>query len=157
MINDRVGSARGWATRRAATHCGATGTVAAAICMLTCCLPPILVALGIGASAGGMAGMSHTGHGSEGTLGALLQLLHRITPGLLIVSIILIAGALALRRPLAAVPALLAGAVLYFSVHIQPDPAVMFAGLAVGYGSWIGLYFWTRPAKPAPTATAHCG
>jgi hypothetical protein len=83
----------------------------------------------------------------HGTPGALLHLLQRITPGLLIVSIVLIGCAFALRRPVAVIPALLAGAVLYASVHIQADQAVMYAGMAVGYGTWIVLYLWTRPRK----------
>jgi hypothetical protein len=119
-------------------------------CTLACCLPAILVLLGVGASAS--AGLGHAAHGaagSRGWWGGLLDVLHRISPGLLIISIVLVAGAFAVRRAAAVLPALLAGVVLYLSVHGQTDPAVMYAGMAVGYGAWLALYFWTRPSAEA--------
>jgi hypothetical protein len=79
----------------------------------------------------------------------LLQTLHRISPALLIASMVLVAGAFAMRRRAAVLPALLAGAVLYVSVHGQADPAVMYAGMAIGYGGWLGLYLWTRRSAEA--------
>lgn len=121
--------------------------LAALTCTLACCLPAILVALGAGASA--IAGVGHGAHGggrSQGWLAALLDVLHRISPGLLIGSIVLVAVAFAIRRPAAVLPALAAGVVLYLSVHGQTDPAVMYAGMALGYGTWMGLYLWTRPS-----------
>lgn len=133
---------------------GAAGVLAALTCTLACCLPAILVALGVGASA--VAGAGHAGHGavpSRGWLNVVLDALHRASPVLLIVSIVLVATALGLRRRVAALPALVAGAVLYFSVHGQADPAVMYAGMAVGYGVWVALYLWTRPKGGA----AACG
>lgn len=139
--------------RRTATRAGATGVVAALACTLGCCLPAILIAFGAGTA--GMAGVGEF-HQDNGTLGGLLHVLHRISPGLLLVSIVLVAAAFALRRPIAVIPALLAGGVLYASMHGQPDPVVMYAGMAVGYGSWIALYLWTRlrprtaAAAPAP-------
>lgn len=95
--------------RRAAVRCGATGVIGAFVCVLTCCLPPALLALGAGGSAA--AGMTPGGsHGeSHGAVGDLFMLLHRVTPGLLAVSIVLIGAAFALRRPAAVIPALLAG------------------------------------------------
>jgi hypothetical protein len=129
---------------------GLAGVIAALTCTLACCLPAILVLLGVGASAS--AGMGHAAHGggdSRGWWGGLLDVLHRISPGLLIISIVLVAGAFAVRRPVAVLPALLAGVVLYLSVHGQTDPAVMYAGMAVGYGAWLALYFWTRPSAEA--------
>lgn len=96
-------------------------------------------------------GESHRAHGS---LGTLLHLLHRISPGLLMVSIVLIAGAFALRRPVAVIPALLAGAVLYAGVHGQSNPSVMYAAMGVGYGTWLGLYRWTRPRDQGRGSTA---
>lgn len=126
--------------------------------MFACCLPPILVALGAGAStAVGMADMDHSSAGSHGTFGDLLHLLHRIAPGLLAVSVVLIAGAFALRRPIAAIPALLAGVVLYVSMHVQSDPTVMYTGMVVAYGTWIGLYLWTRRTGPARTPETENG
>lgn len=138
-----------WTPGRAAAsvRCGTAGVLGALICWFTCCLPPILVALGAGVStSAGMAGMGHA-RTLGGTPGSIVDLLNRFTPGLLIASIVLITGAFALRRPAAAIPALLAGVAVYVSVHAQPDPVVMYAGMAVGYGTWIGLYIWTRPGR----------
>lgn len=129
---------------------GVAGVIAALTCTLACCLPAILVVLGVGASAA--AGMGHGAHGTEqarGWFAGLLEVLHRVSPALLIVSIVLVAAALAMRRRAAVLPALLAGAVLYLSVHGQTDPVRMYAGMAFGYGVWIGLYLWTRPSAEA--------
>lgn len=141
-------------TTRAATRFGAAGVVAALTCTLACCLPAVLVAFGAGAATAGMAAMGDADDHGDGALGTLLHLLHRISPGLLVVSIVLVAGAFALRRPIAVIPAMLAGVVLYLSVHGQSDPLVMYAGMAIGYGSWIGLYLWTRPRGGDRTCTA---
>lgn len=137
--------------RRTGRRFGAAGVIAALTCTLACCLPAILVALGAGASAAA-AGAGHAGHGtggSSGWLATLLDVLHRISPVLLIVSIVLVTVAFALRRRAAVLPALIAGVVLYLSVHGQGDPAVMYAGMALGYGAWIALYLWTRPPRGA--------
>lgn len=125
---------------------GLAGVVAAVVCTLGCCLPAVLAALGIGASAA--VGMGHAAHGGDeprGWFATVLDVVHRISPVLLIVSIVLVTAALAMRRRAAVLPALSAGAVLYLSVHGQTDPIVMYAGMALGYGVWIALYLWTRP------------
>ncbi|WP_152664822.1 hypothetical protein [Mycobacterium sp. UM_Kg27] len=129
---------------------GAAGVVAALTCTLACCLPAALAALGAGASAA--AGMGHAGHATgefRGWFAALLDVLHRLSPVLLTASVVLVTVAFALRRRAAVLPALLAGVVLYLSVHGQDDPAVMYAGMALGYGAWIALYLWTRPHSGA--------
>ncbi|MEB3031155.1 hypothetical protein [[Mycobacterium] nativiensis] len=129
---------------------GITGVIAALACTLGCCLPAILVALGAGASAA--AGMGHAAHGgdeAQGWFAEVLGMVHRISPVLLIVSIALVAVAFAMRRRAAVLPALLAGVVLYFSVHGQSDPIVMYAGMALGYAAWFALYLWTRPRHDA--------
>lgn len=129
---------------------GAAGVLAALTCTLACCLPAILVALGLGASA--VAGTGHGAHrtgAARGAAATVLDELHRISPILLIASIVLVAVAFALRRRAAVLPALAAGAVLYLSVHAQSDPVVMYVGMALGYGAWLGLYLWTRPRDGA--------
>lgn len=129
---------------------GVAGVVAALVCALGCCLPAILVALGAGASAA--AGMGHAAHGGgepRGWFAAVVDVVHRVSPVLLIVSIVLVAAAFAMRRRAAVLPALLAGVVLYLGVHGQADPAVMYAAMALGYGAWIALYLWTRPSGQA--------
>lgn len=132
---------------KAATRCGTAGVLAALSCTLACCLPALLAVFGGSAGAIGMAGMGES-HGG------LLHLLHRVSPALLLVSIVLVAAAFALRRPLSAIPALLAGVVLYASVHGQADPLVMYAGMVVGYGSWVALYLRTRPRADGPACMA---
>ena len=47
----------------------------------------------------------------------------------------------------------IAGAVLYFSVHGQSDPTVMYAGMALGYGAWVTLYLWTRSRGSCEAST----
>ena len=149
----------GLTTGTAAARCGTTGSVAALICALHCISMPVLVALGAGSStAAGMA--NHSGGRDDGIHGAFagpLDLLQRVIPGLLIVSIVLIAGAFALRRVIAVIPALLAGAVVYASVRAQADPVVMYTGMAVGYGTWIGLYLWVRRGKPVAAGARDAG
>jgi hypothetical protein len=82
----------------------------------------------------------------HGLLGVLL----RIGPGLLIASVLLITAGFALsRRPRAAVPALLAGALLSWGMYAQPSLTLMYASIAVGYTAWAALYLWVR-GKPAP-------
>lgn len=126
---------------------GVAAVAAAMVCTLGCCLPAILVALGAGASAA--VGMGHAAHGAGGSHGwfaAALDVVHRVSPVLLLVSIVLVTAAFAMRRRVAVLPALLAGVVLYFGVHGQTDPVVMYAAMALGYGAWIALYLWTRPS-----------
>ena len=71
---------------------------------------------------------------------------------------ILVTAAFALtRRPLAAVPALLAGAVAYAGMYAQPSLAVMYASIAAAYAAWAGLMLWVRAAArrgPAPVIIA---
>lgn len=139
---------RGWTVRRAGrSWAGGLGVAGSAACAAS--MVGVGVGVGVGAvaaAASGMAAMSGTGPGApDGLLGVLL----RIGPGLLVVSVLLVTAAFALsRRRVAAVPALLAGAVLYAGMYAQPDLAVMYAGIAFGYLAWAGLYLWVRNAHP---------
>ena len=58
----------------------------------------------------------------------------------------------------AAIPALLAGAVLYAGMYRQASLLVMDASIAAGYTAWIALYRWARGGHssraPARHATA---
>jgi hypothetical protein len=82
----------------------------------------------------------------------------RAGPWLLTISVILVTAAFALtRRPRAAVPALLAGAVAYAGMYAQPSLAVMYVSIAVAYAAWAGLMLWVRAAArrgSAPVITA---
>jgi len=52
---------------------------------------------------------------------------------------------------LAALPALLAGAVLYAGRYAQPDLDVMYASIAIGYAVWVALYRRVRGVAPPPS------
>jgi hypothetical protein len=127
---------------RTKTVCCAAAGAAGGLGSLACAISMILAGLGAGASAtsAGMAGMGQPGSTPHGLLG----LLRHAGPALLIASIVLVAVALALRRSAAAVPALLAGAVLYAGMYSQSNAAVMYTAIAVGYTAWAALFLWAR-------------
>ncbi len=127
---------------RTKTVCCAAAGAAGGLGSLACAISMILAGLGVGASAAsaGMAGMDQPGSTPRGLLG----LLRHAGPALLIASIVLVAVALALRRPATAFPALLAGAVLYVGMYSQSNAAVMYTAIALGYTAWAGLFLWTR-------------
>jgi hypothetical protein len=132
---------------RAKTVCGAAAGALGGLGSLACAISMILAGLGVGASAAsaGMAGMERSGSAPHGLLG----LLRHAGPALLIASIVLVAAALAVRRPTAAVPALLAGAVLYAGMYSQSNTGVMYTAIALGYTAWAGLFLWTRKRNRA--------
>lgn len=134
------------AGRHSAGVLGLVGTIACGTSM-------VLVAVGVGTSAAatGMAAMSGTGPDApHGVLGVLL----RIGPWLLVASVLLVTAAFALgRRPASALPALLAGALLYAGMYAQPDLTVMYAAIAAGYTAWGALYLWVRRARPSTVRT----
>ena len=119
---------------------------------LACTASMIAAAVGVGgaAAATGMTGMTATGSGHPGgALGALV----RIGPWLIVVSALLVATAFALTyRPVTAIPALVAGAVLYAGMYAQNSLPVMYASIAVGYLTWSALALWAA-RNPAAQAT----
>lgn len=124
---------------------------------VTCAGSMILASIGAGgAAAAGMASMTGSGPGAPGgALGALM----RAGPWLMAVSVPLVTVAFALsRRPATAIPALLAGAILYAGMYAQHDTAVMNASIAAGYLGWTALALWARPrrtrATPGPAAVS---
>ena len=58
------------------------------------------------------------------------------------------------RRPVTAIPALLAGAVLYAGMYAQNSLPVMYASIAVGYLTWAALALWAARPRHDPTAQA---
>ena len=109
---------------------------------MACTASMIAAAVGVGGAAAvtSMAGMTGTGSGHPGgALGALV----RIGPGLIVASVLLVTVAFALsRRPVTAIPALVAGAVLYAWMYAQDSVPVMYASIAVGYLTWAALALW---------------
>jgi len=143
---DAVGN--GSVVRRAGpSGAGGLGVVGSVVCAASMIAVGVGVGVGSAAAATGMAAMSGTGPGAPGgALGVLL----RVGPVLLVVAVLLVTAAFALsRRQVAAIPALLAGAVLYAGMYSQPDLTVMYTAIAAGYLTWAGLYLWVRrtPAR----------
>jgi len=105
--------------------------------------------------------MATTG-GSGSSTPTALRFLIGAGPSILLVSIALVTVAVAARRPLAAAPALLAGAALYWGMYRQPSAAVMDAVIAVGLLGWGSLVVWVfrgsrrlpSPPQPGPFAAA---
>ena len=124
----------------------------------------ILAAAGAGGAtaATSMAGMTRAGPAAPG---GALGVLVRIGPWLILASALLVAAAFALtRRPVTAIPALLAGAVLYAGMYAQPSLTVMYASIAAGYLAWAALALWTTrgsrsviAGRRPPTAPAAAG
>jgi len=102
-------------TRAGGGMLGALGITGGLICTATMVLPALGAA---GAAAGGMQGMTS---GDEPPHNGLLGILTDAGPAVLIVSTLLVTLGVGLRRPLATVPALAAGAVLYWGC--TPSPA----------------------------------
>jgi hypothetical protein len=131
-----------------ARSCRAVAAAAGAAGSLACGASMLLAAAGasVSAAATGMTAMPGTGGAPRhGLLGVLV----RTGPWLLIASALLITAAFALsRRPRAAVPGLLAGALLYWGMYAQPSLTLMYLSIAVGYTGWAALYLWVR-GKPA--------
>jgi hypothetical protein len=121
---------------------------------MACTASMIAAAVGVGgaAAATSMAGMTGTGSGhAGGALGALV----RIGPWLTVASVLLVTVAFALsRRPVTAIPALVAGAVLYAGMYAQDSVPVMYASIAVGYLTWAALALWAARAPHDPTTQA---
>ncbi len=140
-----AGLASAPAPRRAARcSAGALGVLGS----VACAASMILAAVGVGgaAAAAGMAGMTGTGPGAPGgALGALV----RAGPWLMLASALLVTAAFALTgRPVTALPALLAGAVLYAGMYAQHSLPVMYASIAAGYLGWAALTLWTLRGRP---------
>ncbi|WP_298800437.1 hypothetical protein [uncultured Pseudonocardia sp.] len=134
-------------TRQSATGAlGLLGAAASLLCGAVMVLPVIGIAgAGVAASSQGMAGMD--GPAPGGVLGVLTA----DGPLILGVSVLLVSLGLGLRRPVAAIPALAAGAVLYWGMYAQPSYPLMYLTLLVGFAAWAATYLWVRRAEPRST------
>ena len=155
---------------RARTAAGFAGTCGSLACTASMVLPLVGVAgagvaSGARASGGSMAGMAgmgpapaaraaaSSGAAAPSHLGDVLGFVVTIGPELLVVSILLVTVSLALRRRAAALPALFAGALLYWAMYAQGSDALMYATIAVGYAIWAATYAWTRQRPRASETT----
>lgn len=135
------------AQRRGRRCAGMLGILAS----VTCAGSMILASVGVGGAtaAASMASMTAGPAAPGGAIGALT----RAGPWLMAVSVPLVTVAFAMsRRPLAAIPALLAGAVLYAGMYAQHNTAVMDASIAAGYLAWAALTLWVRPRRDKAAA-----
>lgn len=142
-------------TRRRAAGSDALGLLGIAG-TVTCTVTMVLPAIGAVGAAGaaGMSGMS--GMDDRDTPG-LLGLLLDLGPYLLVASVLLVTAGVALRQPVAAVPALAAGGLLYWGMYGQPSYPVMYLSLAIGFLVWIALYLWTRAAWSREGSSSRTG
>lgn len=148
-------------TGRARVAAGVAGTCGSLACITSMVLPLVGLAgagaaAGAQASGGSMAGMGPAPATTAASTasshpGGVLGVLVTIGPELLVVSALLITVSLALRRRVAAIPALAAGALLYWGMYAQASDAVMYAAIAVGYVLWAATYVWTRVRRPRST------
>ncbi len=155
---------------RARTAAGFAGTCGSLACIASMVLPLVGVAgagvaSGAQASGGSMAGMAgmgpapaaraaaSSGAAAPSHAGGVLGFLVTIGPELLVLSILLVTVSLALRRRAAALPALVAGALLYWGMYAQGSDALMYATIAVGYAIWAATYAWTRQRPHAAETT----
>ena len=130
-----------WAAA-AATVTGAAGSLACTVAMTAA----LAGAFGTGAAAGArtitarhlMPGMATPAPG--GPLGRLIE----SGPQILAVSALLVTAGLARRRPLAAVPAAAAGALLWWGMYAQANLGVMYTAVVLAYATWTTAWLWTR-------------
>lgn len=108
---------------------GALGIAGAILCSLSMIAPIVglIAAQGL-RSSGGMSG-SATGHTQ---VPSWWEILLRLGPEVLITSVLLVVLTLAFRRPVAMVPAIIGGLILYLGMYDQPSSTVMYATTAVG-------------------------
>lgn len=109
---------------------------------LTCTATMLVPAAG----AATMATMSD--QDADGLLGALIE----FGPPILIASILLFAVSVTIRRPSAALPAIIAGALMYWGMYDQPSYPVMYITLAVGFSAWALTFLWARSARTSEDA-----
>lgn len=115
----------------------------------------ILPALGIAAATAAATGQGMgemNGMDATETSNGALALLQRIGPQLVVISALLVALGLSLRRPWMVIPALAVGALLYWGMYLQTNVPVMFTVSALGLLAWMGLLLLSRHSPhPPPT------
>jgi len=121
-----------------------TITLVGVLGTLTCMGAMVLAVIGVagvGASAA-IAGMSMGTQVTSGLHPGLLAFLLQAGSTILLISIGTFALSLATRRWVAAIPALLAGGVIYWGMYGQPRLPVMYVTMALGLLSWAPVFLW---------------
>lgn len=140
------------------TITGLFGVMGCILCLISMVIP-VVGAIGSASAAAGMASMdrmSSTGPQSAaippGSLGFLLH----FGPEILGVSILLVAISLELRQKILAVPALAAGALLFWGMYGQRDSVMMYSMLGVAFAVWAALYVkWVLPFSRKMASSPH--
>lgn len=137
----------GASRRRLGLAAGIGGLLGATTCSVSMVLG-IVAGAGVASAAAGssMSGMSSTA-GTALNQSPVVAFLIREGPVILVVSIIALTLSAGLRRPWAAVPTVLAGAVLYAGMYLQPSVIVMYVAIALGLLAWTAVVIWTNLAK----------
>ena len=129
-------------SRRLSVVAGGVGLLGS----LTCIGTMLLAVAGIGGAAGMASMRTQAPRHAGGGVGALLA----AGPALLVASTVAIVVAFALRRPVAAVPALAGGALLYWGMYGQSNLAVMYGTIAAGLVIWTATFWWLRAQRSHP-------
>src|SRR5258708_39725721 len=121
-----------------------TITLVGVLGTLTCMGAMVLAVIGVagvGASAA-MAGMSMGTQGTSGLHPGLLAFLLQAGSTILLISIGTFALSLATRRWLAAIPALLAGGVIYWGMYRQPRLPGRYVSIGPGPLNRAAVFLW---------------
>jgi hypothetical protein len=127
---------------RGQTTIGIVGVLGTLTCMGAMLLAVIGVA-GVGTSAA-MAGMSMGSQTTSSQHPGILSFLLQTGPVILLVSVGAFALSLAIRRWVAAIPALLVGGVIYWGMYGQSRLPVMYVTMALGLLGWAVIFLWVR-------------
>lgn len=123
----------------------AAGLLGSIACSAAMVLPVLgIVSAGVAGAGASMAGMTKnsTQPAASGPLAGLLAALAQHGPAILVVSTLAITLAVALRRPLAAIPILAAGALLYWGMYLQPTLPAMYVSIVLGLAAWLAISAW---------------
>jgi hypothetical protein len=126
--------------------CGGLGIFGTLLCSLTMAAPAVgLVAVQTAHSS--MEGMGSFDAAQQAQLPAWWTEVVHLGPAILVISVLLVALAVALRHPLAALPAIVGGPVLYVGMYAQPSLPVMYAATVLGISLLLLAYaVGLRPA-----------
>lgn len=90
-----------------------------------------------------MAGMGATSEG-PGLINLVLAFLIARGPIILVISIVLVALAVSLRQRWFAIPALAAGALMYWGMYVQRSATLMYFASGFGIAVWLLLFVASR-------------
>ena len=118
---------------------GALGLVGTLLCSLSMMAPDLgLITLeGVRSS---MAGRGNAGAVSQAQIPGWWTTAMHLGSLILVLSVVLVVLAVAVRRPLATMPAIVGGVVLYFGMYVQPGLMNMKAATVIGTGSLVLAY-----------------